>query len=123
MTLLIDQERTVQPGGQCVGVAMYTKGALVVGTGDIANPDGTTTNPGTEAGIEPGDVIIAVNGQEVEDADHLGDLIAGSNTSIHMTILRDGREQDVLVTPVQDVVDGKYRVGLWVCLLYTSRCV
>lgn len=114
MTLLIDQERTVQPGGQCVGVAMYTKGALVVGTGDIANPDGTTTNPGTEAGIEPGDVIIAVNGQEVEDADHLGDLIAGSNTSIHMTILRDGREQDVLVTPVQDAVDGKYRVGLWV---------
>ena len=114
MTLLIDQERTVQPGGQCVGVAMYTKGALVVGTGDIANPDGTTTNPGTRAGIEPGDVIIAINGQEVENADHLGKLITGSSQSLYMTILRDGREQEVMVTPAQDAVDGKNRVGLWV---------
>ena len=114
MTVLIDQERTVQPGGQCVGVAMYTKGALVVGTGDIANPDGTTTNPGTRAGIQPGDVIIAVNGQEVENADHLGKLITDSTTSLHMTVLRDGHEQDIEVKPVQDAVDGKNRVGLWV---------
>ena len=78
MTVKSEDNRKVVPGGDVVGVALYTKGALVVGTGDITTPDGTTVNPGKDAGILPGDVILSINGTEVEDSDHLTALINGA---------------------------------------------
>lgn len=70
------------PGGDVVGVALYTKGALVVGTGDITKPDGATVNPGKDAGILPGDIILSINGTEVEDSDHLTALINGAKETL-----------------------------------------
>ena len=100
--------------GDVVGVALYTKGALVVGTGDITTPDGTTVNPGKDAGILPGDVILSINGTEVEDSDHLTALINGAKEALTASILREGKEGNVTIAPVQDAVDGQYRIGLWV---------
>ena len=114
MTLLVDQDRVLTPGGQCIGVAMYTQGALVVSTADIVQGDGTSVNPGTMAGIREGDVIIAVNGERIRNADHLGELITNSRTDIHITVLRSDEEIELTAHPVEDSVDGKYRIGLWV---------
>ncbi len=114
MTLLVDQDRVLTPGGQCIGVAMYTQGALVVSTADIVQGDGTSVNPGTMAGIREGDVIIAVNGERIRNADHLGELIINSRTDIHITVLRSDEEIELTAHPVKDSVDGKYRIGLWV---------
>ena len=102
------------PGGDVVGVALYTKRALLEGTGDITKPDGTTVNPGKDAGILPGDIILSINGTEVEDSDHLTALINGAKETLTASILRDGREVNVSIAPVQDAVDGQYRIGLWV---------
>ena len=114
MTVKSEDNRKVVPGGDVVGVALYTKGALVVGTGDITTPDGTTVNPGKDAGILPGDIILSINGTEVEDSDHLTALINGAKETLTASILRDGREVNVSIAPVQDAVDGQYRIGLWV---------
>ena len=114
MTVKSEDNRKVVPGGDVVGVALYTKGALVVGTGDITTPDGTTVNPGKDAGILPGDVILSINGTEVEDSDHLTALINGAKEALTASILREGKEGNVTIAPVQDAVDGQYRIGLWV---------
>jgi serine protease Do len=53
--------------------------------------------PAEHAGIHPGDVITAVNGTRVDDANALRNLIASTapGTEIALTILRNGKEQQV----------------------------
>lgn len=114
MTVKSEMERTVIPGGQVVGVALYTRGALVVGTGEITGPNGIKVNPGAEAGLVPGDILLKINNTDVQNADHLAKLINGSKTEITARILREGKEQDVKILPAEDAVDGQYRIGLWV---------
>ncbi len=114
MKLLVDQDRVVIPGGECIGVAMYTRGALVVSTGDIQQEDGAKVNPGKLAGIREGDVIIAVNGEQIQNANHLSQLITDSKQDLQFTLLRNNEEIKVTVHPVKDNVDGKNRIGLWV---------
>ena len=112
---------------------MYTKGALIVGLGDIACKDGSIVNPGQLGGLQPGDVILQVNGTEINNSDHLSQLITDAKDTLSLQILRDGETKTISVTPVQDATDNVYRLGLWVrdstagigtvtytCLLYTS---
>jgi serine protease Do len=53
-----------------------------------------------KAGLKRDDVIIAVNGERVEDTNILRNRIAGTlpGTEVTLTILRDGKEQQVKVT-------------------------
>ena len=69
-----------------------TNGALV---GDVV-PDG----PADKAGLKSGDVIIALNGVEVNSSSVLRNRIAASDpgTSIDLKILRDGKEKNERVT-------------------------
>jgi len=65
------------------------RGVLV----NSVDPDG----PAERAGIRTGDIITAVNGIRVNDANTLRNHIAGTapDTEITVQILRDGREQEV----------------------------
>jgi serine protease Do len=69
-----------------------TTGALV---GDV-----TANSPASKAGLQQGDIILAVNGEPVADANQLrlkvGTLDPG--TRVNMKVLRDGRTQDMAVT-------------------------
>lgn len=108
------EERTVIPGGQSIGVALRTQGALVVGTSDILTADGQSVNPAQEAGISPGDVIRTVNGKEIQDAEDLSDAVNSLSGSVTLGVLKDGVLREVVVTPRADAQDGKLRLGLWV---------
>lgn len=52
------------------------------------------------AGLKSGDVITAFNGSAVNDANELRNLVAATqpDTDVTLTVLRDGREQQVKVT-------------------------
>jgi Do/DeqQ family serine protease len=69
-----------------------TKGVLVGGV--------QAGSAAEKAGIRRGDVIIAVNGEKVEDSNILRNRIAGTapGTEINLTIMRDGSEQEVRAT-------------------------
>jgi serine protease Do len=69
-----------------------TRGALV---GNV-EPD----TPAARAGLKQGDVIIAINGQQVEDARTLSLKIAelAPGTNVRLTIVRSGQQQEVNVT-------------------------
>ena len=56
--------------------------------------------PGERAGIKRGDVITAVNGQQITDHNNLRNIVARTapGTSVTVTLLREGREQSVQVT-------------------------
>jgi S1-C subfamily serine protease len=55
-----------------------------------------TGSAAEKAGIKRGDVIVAINGERVEDPNTLRNKVAGTlpGTEIKVTVLRDGKEQD-----------------------------
>jgi serine protease Do len=63
-----------------------------------------------EAGIEPGDVILAVNGQKVADGAHLVKLVADApiGGAVTIDVLRDGRRRSFKV-PVRGLVERPQR--------------
>lgn len=57
-------------------------------------------DPADRAGIQPGDVVLAVNGQPMSVSQQLSNAIAAHpGEQITVTVRRDGETRDVLVTP------------------------
>lgn len=92
------------------GLVTYT------GTG-IGDDIGSVTkdSPAYEAGIQAGDVITAVNGTEystgLEAAQALNVLASGTDETIDMTYVRDGKETTVTV-PYATNDEGKRYIGV-----------
>ena len=87
--------------------------------------------PADEAGMLPGDVIIAVDGMSIAgmDTDTLGTYVKGEeNTQVILTVLRDGARLDLTVTrkkvltPVAtwQMLDGG--IGLITIANFDDRC-
>jgi Do/DeqQ family serine protease len=66
-----------------------TEGALIAGV--------MRGSPADKAGIRPGDVLLAIDGRKVKDAENMLELIAGlePGQTGRITLRRDGRETDV----------------------------
>ena len=109
----VSDELMVIPGGQSIGVTLYTKGALVVGITGVDLENGETANPAREAGMLPGDVILSINGNEIENADHLSTIINDVDGTLDIVVDRNGRELNLDIQPVKDA-DGKMRLGIWI---------
>ena len=103
-------ERRLAPGGAAVGVALATRGVLVVGVSDVQG-----RSPAMTAGLRAGDILEQVNGQPVNSSQHLTELIAASGGQpLQISFLRDGARRAAALTPVKDASSGQYRVGAWV---------
>ena len=98
--------RILIPGGQAVGVAIHTRGVLVVGLSDGA---------GMQAGLRAGDVLLSVNGRPLESADILTETVnAAGGQPLSILMERNGKQQTVLATPAFDESSQSYRLGVWV---------
>lgn len=110
MRVKVDDEMRLIPGGQAVGVALATKGVLVVGVSDI---DGKS--PAQAAGLKAGDVIETVNGQEVKSSEELTQIVsAGDGKALEIAYERNGAVKTALLTPMRDASSGIWRIGAWV---------
>jgi regulator of sigma E protease len=68
------------------------------------------------AGLQPGDVIVSVDGHSVERFEEVQQLVSGNQgTPIGMVVRRDGRDMPLTVTPVvtqfTDIFGSEHRVG------------
>lgn len=115
VTIKVVDEVNVIPGGQSIGVMLYTKGALVVGSMEIEDENGKKINPAKQAGLEPGDVIEQVDGVEIKNAAHLSELVnSTSSAQVKLQVNRKGETKQLAITPVKDGQDGAYKLGVWV---------
>ncbi len=104
---------TLIPGGMPFGVKFFIDGVMVVGVTDVDTSSGMAS-PARDAGIMAGDVIMKINGSEVDGVEELSDLIRDSGGKpVTMELKRDGKVVTAVVTPVK-TVDGDYRTGLWI---------
>ena len=100
---------------QLIGKGKVQRGMLGVGiqpvTSDLAASLGlkeargilissvTPGGPAEKAGLKMGDVILKLNGKDVNDSNELRNTVAAMppGTEVTLTILRDGKQQDVRV--------------------------
>ncbi len=109
----VNDSLMVIPGGQSIGVTLFTKGALIVGITGVELEDGKAVNPAKNAGMLPGDVIIKINGTNVKDADHVSTLIGRTRGNAKISVDRNGRIIEFDIEPVKDL-SGIMRIGAWV---------
>ncbi len=65
ITAKTETVRTVQLGGDVFGIKLFSDGVIVAALSEIY-ADGGLKCPASEAGIQPGDYILSVNGNNVE---------------------------------------------------------
>lgn len=64
------------------------------------------------AGLQAGDELLYVNGLEIEDSNTVIETVSGSEGEpVTLTVERDGRQMDVVITPFYDNEAQRYRVG------------
>lgn len=97
------------PGGTPLGIKLLTDGVMVVSTTEV---DGGI-DPAKEAGIQEGDNIIKANGTKITSSQQLANIIMDCKGSkMNLTILRNGKEISVSLTPVFSKEEGTYKAGL-----------
>lgn len=106
-----NRDMKLMPGGVPIGVSIYTDGVLVVGLGSVK--ENAQICPAADGGIKAGDVIIAVNGEEVTDSLHLSELCAEGG-HINLTVRRNDTTADYTVTPIYNEDAEAYLAGMWV---------
>lgn len=109
----VQEDLWLYPGGQAVGVALYTQGVLVVGTSDLSGVEGQS--PARLAGLKAGDVITQVNGQPLQGREQLLSLVAASGEKpLPLTVKRGDSLLSLTLSPKRDKQSGLYRIGAWV---------
>lgn len=107
----IADDLRLYPGGQAVGVALRTKGVLVVGTSDLTG----AYSPARLAGVKPGDVITEADGQPVNSTDELTQRVAAyGGAPLPITVLRGENTLSLTLQAKRDGQSGDFRIGAWV---------
>lgn len=115
IAVYVSPQMSLVPGGQSIGVSLYTQGTLVVGRSDVVTQGGEVKSPARDSDLRPGDVIRQINGIDIENSVQLAELVAKyGDESLHMSIERDGQHLGIDIRAVRDQQDGKLRLGVWI---------
>lgn len=115
MKISVEPQKQLIPGGNSIGVTIYTQGALVVGISEIEDEDGNLHCPAIEAGLRPGDVIERVNGVQVKNADHLSILVEKlKGRELELEVRRDDTILKLIMRPIKSSADQVFRLGIWI---------
>ena len=97
------EERTLIPGGQAVGVALKTRGVLVV------------SDAAKGRALRAGDVILSADGKNVESTKALSEQVGTAQTdTVRLEVLRGGQTITVDAQAEPDPSDGRRMLGVWV---------
>lgn len=114
VTVTEKAEQKVMVSGEVFGIKLYTDGVIVVGIQEVQTDSGKKS-PSGSAGIEVGDIIVAIDGENVYTSDQVQSILGANNGgSFEVKIKRGERYRDYTVTPVYCEREGCYKAGLWV---------
>ena len=101
------------PGGTLFGLRAPLGGVLVTSLSGVPGEAEGRPGPAEECGLRRGDLITAIGGEGISDADTLCRAIGeGGGTPITLTVLRGERELTVTLTPRTSGSDGRFYAGL-----------
>ncbi len=98
-------------GGQPVGIQVDTEGVTVAGISPVESKE-APLSPAQEAGIERGDRITTINGQEIDSARQVSQVLeASQGAEVQVNVVRAGQERSFRVSPVLSD-DGRWMLGI-----------
>lgn len=102
------------PGGDVFGVKFFTKGVMIVGMSDIESTEGIL-NPAFKSGLRVGDILLSVNGTEVNTVEDVARIVENSNgEALSVEFEREAQKSSTSLIPLKALTDGKYKTGLWI---------
>ncbi len=114
VTVQVVERQSVTPCGTPFGIKMFTDGVMVVGMSDVQTESGRV-NPAKEAGLQMGDLILTMNGQQVTSNTQVSQVVSASNGSPITVVFRRGEEEHTTtLTPAYSKTDAGYKAGMWV---------
>lgn len=100
--------------GQPFGMKIYTHGVLVINFTEV-DAINNKTIPAKEAGLQIGDYILSVNGNEITTNEELSEYVELSNGEpIKLKVMRGEKVFSVKVKPQFSKETNSYKLGLWV---------
>lgn len=113
VTVNVVPETMLSPCGKAVGIKMFTKGLICVGTQSVQSVSGENFNIAKGLNIQQTDMIISANGEELHTVEQFSQIVESSQGNpITLVVLKNGTQETKIATPVK-TNDG-YRLGLWV---------
>lgn len=104
----------VYASGEVFGIKLYTNGVIIVGTQSV-NIDGKSVNPASDAGLQVGDVIVAINNTNVYSSTDVENLLNDNNGGEYkIKVKRSDRYRTYVMKPVFSNREGCYKAGMWV---------
>lgn len=114
VTVSVVPENYVIPGGEAIGVKLFTDGLLVVHISDVSGADGKEHSPAKDAGLAENDRILKADGIDMKLNEDFMDYINRKQSEVTLEIARNDEIITTKITPVLSRTDGKYKVGIWV---------
>lgn len=99
------------PVGEAVGIAVRTDGVMVSELSEFRG-EGGSISPARDAGLLPGDVIIAIDGVSVDSAAEMSELVEAAGDTVTVGYTRGGEERRTVLRPYSE--DGERYLGVWV---------
>ena len=100
-------------GGMPAGFRIDNRGAMVIGVNDVITSNGLYS-PSREAGIDSGDILLALDGRNVNSAADISTALADyDGNGVTATIERNGEIIIKILYPAKDL-SGQYRLGMFV---------
>ncbi len=110
----ISKNLTLVPCGDVFGVKFFTKGVVITGISEVESREGIIS-PAAKAGLKTGDVILSVNGREINTVEEMTDAVESSDGSaLEIEFVRDDKNYKSLIYPIKALSDESYKAGLWV---------
>ena len=110
---LAEGTRTLVPVGRTVGIEASTQGLLVVSLSEVETAEGKAS-PAADSGIQPGDLIVRLGGEEVSTSADFAKAASGLDGSpVAIQLMRAGQLIQYTLTPALSAEDGCWRLGLW----------
>lgn len=103
-------------GGMPIGLSLSSKGALIIGVGEVNTQSGIA-KPCVDAGLVSGDIIIDIQGEginNVADLDNAVNKPENQGKPLNITFVREGKTMNTVATAAIDSASGKYKLGLWI---------
>ena len=117
LTAAAAQAQTVYAGGQSIGVLLKTEGLTVVGVSPVVTDQGERLTPAADAGLMIGDLIVSVDGVQMQGDGEITELLAAAGTEgreCRIEYLRQGESRTACVEPVYCGSSDSWRIGLYV---------
>lgn len=114
ITVNVIPNKVVIPGGETIGLKLYTNGVLVVGMSEIEGIDKQSYKPYENSGIEEGDMIVGIENEAVTcTADLIKNVNASLGKNLEISYIREGEMYKTNILPTQTSIN-EYKLGLWV---------